>query len=105
MIGENRPDYCITKAGLAMMSKLFASRLAERGIGVFDIRPGIIETDMTAPAKAKYDPLIRDGGVPMRRWGQPEDVARVVATCARGDLPFTTGIPIDVGGGLQLHRL
>jgi NAD(P)-dependent dehydrogenase (short-subunit alcohol dehydrogenase family) len=105
MVGENRPDYCITKAGLAMMSKLFASRLAEAGIGVFDIRPGIIATDMTAPAKARYDPLIRDGGVPMRRWGEPEDVARVVAACARGDLPFTTGVHIDVGGGLQLHRL
>lgn len=105
IVGENRADYCISKSALAMMSRLFAARLAEANIGVFEIRPGIIATDMTAPAKAKYDPYIRDGGVPMRRWGEPGDVAGVISTIARGGLPFTTGIHIDVGGGLQLHRL
>ena len=105
IVGENRADYCMSKAALAMLNKLYAARLAEAAIGVFEIRPGIIATDMTAPATAKYDPFIRTGGVPMRRWGEPQDIARAVATLARGDLPFTTGIHVDVGGGMQLHRV
>ena len=105
MIGENRADYCITKAALTMLNKLFATRLAESGIAVFELRPGIIETEMTAPAFDKYDPYIRSGGVPMRRWGQPDDVGKAVVTLATGGLPFATGIHVDIGGGLHLHRL
>ncbi len=105
MVGDNRADYCMTKASLSMMTKLFATRLAELGIGVFEIRPGIIRTDMTAPATAKYDPLIASGGVPMRRWGVPEDIGQTAATLATGGLPFATGMHVDIGGGLQLHRL
>jgi NAD(P)-dependent dehydrogenase (short-subunit alcohol dehydrogenase family) len=105
MIGENRADYCITKSALSMLNNLFATRLGEFNIGVFEIRPGIIETEMTAPAFAKYDPYIKSGGVPMQRWGQPKDIARSIRTVATGGLPFTTGIHIDVGGGIHLHRL
>jgi NAD(P)-dependent dehydrogenase (short-subunit alcohol dehydrogenase family) len=105
IVGENRGDYCMTKAALAMMNKLFASRLAEAGIACFEVRPGIIRTDMTAQAVGRYDPLIEAGGVPMRRWGQPDDIGTVVATLACGGMPYTTGTHIDVGGGLQLHRI
>jgi 3-oxoacyl-[acyl-carrier protein] reductase len=105
IVGENRGDYCITKAGLAMMTKLFASRLAGAGISVFEVRPGIIATRMTAPASDRYNQLIEAGGVPMRRWGTPDDVATAVATLARGDIPFATGIHLDIGGGLQIHRV
>ena len=105
IVGDNRADYCMTKASLTMLTKLFATRLAEAGIGVFEIRPGIIRTDMTLPATAKYDPFIETGGVPMRRWGTPDDIGRTVVTLATGGLPFATGMHIDVGGGLQIHRL
>jgi NAD(P)-dependent dehydrogenase (short-subunit alcohol dehydrogenase family) len=105
IVGDNRADYCMTKAALAMMNKLFATRLAEAGIGVFEIRPGIIETDMTAPARAKYGPYIEQGGVPMRRWGTPDDIAQAVVTLASGGLPYATGLHLDIGGGLQLHRV
>lgn len=105
MVGENRADYCMTKSALTMLTKLFAMRTAEAGIAVFEIRPGIIKTDMTAPAFAKYDPFINTGGVPMRRWGTPEDVGQAAATLATGGLPFATGMHVDIGGGLQLHRL
>jgi NAD(P)-dependent dehydrogenase (short-subunit alcohol dehydrogenase family) len=105
LLGENRADYCMTKAALSMASKLFAARLAGEGIHVFEIRPGIIRTDMTAPASAKYDRLIAEGGVPIARWGETEDVGRAVATIALGGLPFATGEVLNVGGGLHLHRL
>ncbi len=105
MVGDNRADYCMTKASLTMMTKLFAVRLAEAGIAVFEIRPGIIKTDMTAPATAKYDPLIAAGGVPMRRWGIPEDIGQTAATLATGGLPFATGMHVDIGGGIHIHRL
>ncbi len=105
IIGENRADYCISKAGVAMMSKLFAARLASEGIAVFEVRPGIIRTQMTAPATAKYDALLAAGGVPMGRWGEPADIGRTVAALATGAIPYTTGIHLDVGGGLQLHRI
>jgi 3-oxoacyl-[acyl-carrier protein] reductase len=105
IVGENRGDYCMTKAALTMMNKLFASRLAEAGIASFEVRPGIIQTDMTAPAFERYDALIRNGGVPMRRWGHAVDVGESVATLACGGLPFATGTHIDIGGGLQLHRV
>lgn len=105
ILGLNRADYCITKAGLSMASKLFAARLASSGIHVFEIRPGIIRTDMTAPAREKYDRFIADEGVPLRRWGEPDDVGATVATIARGLLPFATGEVLNVGGGMHLHRV
>jgi NAD(P)-dependent dehydrogenase (short-subunit alcohol dehydrogenase family) len=104
-IGENRGDYCITKAGLSMASKLFAARLAASGVHVFEVRPGIIRTDMTAPAKETYDRFIAGGGVPEGRWGEPADVGTAVATLARGLLPFATGEVVNVGGGVHLHRI
>jgi NAD(P)-dependent dehydrogenase (short-subunit alcohol dehydrogenase family) len=88
-----------------MMTKLFASRLAAAGIAVFEVRPGIIATRMTEPAADRYNNFIETGGVPMGRWGEPEDVAKAIATLARGDIPFATGIHVDVGGGLQIHRV
>ena len=105
IIGENRADYCISKAGVAMMAKLFAARLATHGIAVFEIRPGVIRTEMTAPAAAKYAALLANGGIPMGRWGEPSDIGRTVAALATGAIPYATGIHIDVGGGLHLHRV
>ncbi|MEO8135777.1 MAG: SDR family oxidoreductase, partial [Betaproteobacteria bacterium] len=105
IVGLNRADYCMTKSALSMASKLFASRLAGHGIHVFEVRPGIIATDMTAPAAAVYDTLIENDGVPLHRWGQPQDVGATVATIAQGLLPFATGEVINVGGGLHLHRV
>jgi NAD(P)-dependent dehydrogenase (short-subunit alcohol dehydrogenase family) len=101
----NRGDYCVAKAGLAMMTKLYAARLAEHGIGVYEIRPGVIATDMTGPVKAKYDKLIAEGLTPIARWGQPEDVAKAVVAIATGLLPFSTGEVINVDGGFHLRRL
>jgi NAD(P)-dependent dehydrogenase (short-subunit alcohol dehydrogenase family) len=101
----NRGDYCVAKAGLAMMTALFATRLAEFGINVYEVRPGVIATDMTAGVKEKYDRLIEQGAWPIRRWGQPEDVGRAVAAIARGDLPYSTGEVINVDGGFHLRTL
>jgi NAD(P)-dependent dehydrogenase (short-subunit alcohol dehydrogenase family) len=101
----NRGDYCISKAGIAMMTKLYAARLAEFGINVYEVRPGIIATDMTAGVKEKYDKMIEDGVWPIRRWGAPEDVGRAVAAIARGDFPFSTGEVINVDGGYHLRIL
>ena len=100
-----RGEYCISKAGVSMMTKLFAARLAEFGIGVYETRPGIIATPMTSTVKDKYDKLIGEGLTPIQRWGQPEDVARAVAVCARGDLAFSTGEVINVDGGFHLRTL
>jgi NAD(P)-dependent dehydrogenase (short-subunit alcohol dehydrogenase family) len=105
ILGLNRADYCMTKAGASMMSKLYAARLAPARIHAFEIRPGIIRTDMTAPAREKYDRYIADDGVPMQRWGEPADVGTAVATIARGLLPFATGEIVNVGGGMHLHRV
>lgn len=99
-----RIDYCVSKAGLAMWVKGLALRLAPEGIGVFDVRPGIIRTDMTAKVAAAYDERIAAGLVPARRWGEAEDVAKVVAALASGDFSFATGSVIDVGGGLSIPR-
>ena len=102
----NRGDYCISKAGLGMMTALWAARLAEHGINVYEIRPGVIETDMTGPVKAKYDKMIFEEGLtPIRRWGQPDDVARAVVAIATDLLPFSTGEVINVDGGFHLRRL
>jgi 3-oxoacyl-[acyl-carrier protein] reductase len=105
MASVNRGDYCVSKAGLSMAAKLFASRLAAEGIPVFEVRPGIIATDMTAGVRDFYDRRIADGLVPENRWGQPDDVGKVVAALLRGDLPYATGSVIDVGGGLAVPRL
>ncbi|MEO3815022.1 3-ketoacyl-ACP reductase [Plantactinospora sp. B24E8] len=102
----NRGDYCVAKAGLAMTAQLYAARLAEHGINVYEIRPGIIETDMTGPVKARYDDLILHQGLtPIRRWGQPDDVGRAVVAVATDLLPFSTGQVIDVDGGFHLRTL
>ncbi|HEX2037022.1 MAG TPA: 3-ketoacyl-ACP reductase [Chloroflexota bacterium] len=101
----NRGDYCIAKAGLSMHTKLWAARLAEYGIGVFEIQPGIIETDMTAPVKERYDRLFAEGLTPFPRWGTPQDVGRAVAAVAMGHFPYSTGMVIDVDGGFRLRRL
>jgi len=100
-----RGAYCVSKAGLAMMTKLYAARLAAEGINVYEIRPGVIATDMTAKVKEKYDRLIENGLTPISRWGTPEDVARAVAAVASGSLPFSTGEVINVDGGFHLRRL
>lgn len=100
-----RAEYCVSKAGLAMMTKVFAARLADEGINVYEIRPGIIATDMTAGVKEKYDQKIADGLTPISRWGTPEDVGRAVAAIAAGSFPFSTGEVINVDGGFHLRRL
>ncbi|MHC4431004.1 MAG: 3-ketoacyl-ACP reductase [Planctomycetota bacterium] len=100
-----RGEYCLSKAGISMMTKLYADRLAEYGIGVFEISPGIIATDMTSVVKDKYDKLIAEGLTPIKRWGQPEDIAKAVGAIAEGRLDFSTGQVINVDGGFHLRRL
>jgi NAD(P)-dependent dehydrogenase (short-subunit alcohol dehydrogenase family) len=104
-MSTNRADYCLAKAALQAMTWLFADRLAEERIQVFEVCPGVIATDMTGPVKEKYDRLIAEGLSPMRRWGQPEDVARAVAALVEGYLPFSTGERINVDGGFHIRRL
>lgn len=101
----SRGEYCISKAGVSMMTKLFADRLAEYGINVYEIRPGIIATDMTKAVKEKYDALIAGGLTPIARWGLPEDIGKAVAAIASGAFPFSTGEVINVDGGFHLRRL
>jgi NAD(P)-dependent dehydrogenase (short-subunit alcohol dehydrogenase family) len=101
----SRSEYCLSKAGLAMMTRLYADRLAEFNINVYEIQPGIVATDMTTPAREKYDRLIAEGLTPIRRWGQPEEVAQAVIAIAEGYLPFSTGEVIHVDGGFHLRRL
>ena len=101
----NRGEYCVSKAGLSMAARLFAARLAGDGIPVYEVRPGIVDTDMTAPVRDAYDARIADGLVPERRWGRPEDVGRIVAALLRGDLPYATGSVIATDGGLSIPRL
>lgn len=102
----NRGEYCISKAGVSMITKLFADRLAEYGIIVNEIRPGIIMTGMTETVKAKYDRLINEVGIlPIKRWGMPEDIAKAVYALSTGELGYTTGQSIDVDGGFHIARL
>ncbi|HUR44721.1 MAG TPA: SDR family oxidoreductase, partial [Candidatus Saccharimonadales bacterium] len=101
----NRGDYCIAKAALSMLTPLYASRLAEHGINVYEIRPGIISTEMTEPVQQKYDKLIAEGLTPIQRWGTPADVGKAVAAIAQDLLPFSTGEVINVDGGFHLRRL
>lgn len=101
----SRGEYCLSKAAISMATKLWAARLAEYGIGVYEIRPGIVATDMTASVRERYDALIAGGLTPIRRWGQPADVAAAVAACVRGELKFSTGEVINVDGGFHLRTL
>jgi NAD(P)-dependent dehydrogenase (short-subunit alcohol dehydrogenase family) len=101
----NRGDYCISKAGLSMMTQLFAVRLAGEGIGVYESRPGVVATDMTGPVKEKYDRLIAEGLTPIARWGRPEDVGRAVVAIAQDHFPFSTGEVFNVDGGFHIRRL
>jgi 3-oxoacyl-[acyl-carrier protein] reductase len=101
----SRGEYCVSKAALSMLTPLFAARLADYGINVYEIRPGIIATDMTAPVQERYNQLISQGLTPIRRWGQPEDVARAVSAIAQDLLAFSTGEIINVDGGFHLRRL
>ena len=105
MASPSRGEYCVSKAGLSMAARLFAVRLAGHGIPVYEVRPGIIATDMTAGVKDAYDKRIADGLVPDGRWGTPDDVGRIVAALLRGDAPYATGSVIHVDGGLSLPRL
>jgi NAD(P)-dependent dehydrogenase (short-subunit alcohol dehydrogenase family) len=105
MTSTNRAEYCISKAGLSMTSSVFADRLSKDEIKVFEVRPGIIQTDMTVKVKDKYDKLISEGLVPQKRWGLPEDVGKAVASIARGNFDFSTGMIFEISGGMNLHRL
>ena len=101
----SRAEYCVSKAALSQAATIFADRLSEYGINVYEVRPGIIKTDMTTSVKEKYDRLISQGLVPQKRWGYPEDVAKAVASLARGDFLFSTGSVFEVSGGLNIQRL
>lgn len=104
-VSSNRADYCIAKSAMQMMTWLLADRLAELRIRVYEVCPGVIASDMTAPVQEKYDKLIAEGLSPIRRWGQPEDVAAAVSMLASGALPFSTGERINVDGGFHIRRL
>ena len=104
-VSTNRGDYCIAKAGLAMMTRLYAVRLASEGINVFEIQPGIVETDMTGPVKEKYDKLFAAGLTPINRWGKPEDVGKAVTAVALGHFPYATGQVFNVDGGFHIRTL
>jgi NAD(P)-dependent dehydrogenase (short-subunit alcohol dehydrogenase family) len=103
-ISTNRGDYCISKAGLGMVTQLWAARLAEHGIRVYEVRPGIIESDMTASGRDKYNQLIAEGLTPIRRMGTPDEVGQAVANLATGTLPFSTGDVVNIDGGYHLRR-
>ena len=104
-VSLNRGEYCVSKAGLAMAAKLWAVRLAAEGVQVYELRPGVMATDMTAAVKDKYDRMIADGFIPQGRWGTAEDVGRAVSALLKGSLPFSTGEVINIDGGLHLERL
>lgn len=105
MSSTNRMEYCVSKAGLSMAALVFADRLAEEGINVYEIRPGLIETDMTSRFKDKYDKLIAEGLIPQKRWGTPADVAKAIASLARGDWEFSTGTVFELSGGMNIKSL
>jgi 3-oxoacyl-[acyl-carrier protein] reductase len=104
LVSVNRGDYCVSKAGLSMATRLWAVRLAQYGIPVYEVRPGLIRSDMTAPAAGRYDQAIAEGLLLQPRWGEPEDVGRAVAALARGELAYSSGHAITVDGGLSVHR-
>ncbi len=101
----SRAEYCISKSAISHIARMFADRLSELGINVYEIRPGIIQTDMTAPVKEKYDKLISEGLVPQKRWGFPEDVGKAVVAIAKGYFSFSTGMIVEVSGGMNIKRL
>lgn len=103
-VSISRGEYCVSKAASSMTTRLFALRLAEAGIGVYEVRPGVIETDMTLPVKDHYDALIAEGLVPVGRWGFPADVAATVTAMAEGRLPYTVGLAVPVDGGMTIPR-
>jgi NAD(P)-dependent dehydrogenase (short-subunit alcohol dehydrogenase family) len=103
-VSTNRGDYCVSKAGLSMLTQLFALRLAEHGIRVYEVRPGVVDTDMTAVAKELYTQLIAEGLTPIPRWGTPEDVGKAVAALVTCAIPYSTGDVINVDGGFHLRR-
>ncbi len=105
VVSVNRGEYCVAKAGLSMATQLFAARLGEYGIPVYEVRPGVTRTDMTSGVTEKYNQLIEDGLCVTRRWGTPDDVGKAVAALARGDFPYSTGQVIMVDGGLTIPRL
>jgi 3-oxoacyl-[acyl-carrier protein] reductase len=105
VVSINRGEYCIAKAGFGMLTQLFAARLGSEGIPVYEVRPGVIKTDMTAGVTEKYDKLIAGGLCVQPRWGFPDDIGKAVAGLARGDFPFSTGQVIMVDGGLTIPRL
>ncbi len=101
----SRAEYCISKAALSQISRIFADRLSEFNINVYEVRPGIIQTRMTAAVKEKYDRKIAEGLIPQMRWGQPEDVARAVVSLAQGSFSYSTGMVVEVSGGMNIRRL
>ena len=105
MTSTNRAEYCISKAGLSMTSSLFSDRLAKECVRVYELRPGIIQTDMTVKVKDKYDKMIAEGLIPQQRWGLPEDIGKAVASIARGNFDFSTGMVFEISGGLNIHKL
>jgi len=105
IVSVNRGEYCVSKAGVAMATQLWAARLGEFGIPVYEVRPGVIKTDMTAGVQEKYDKLFGEGLAIQHRWGTPEDVGRAIAALVRGDFPYSTGQVIMVDGGLSVQRL
>jgi NAD(P)-dependent dehydrogenase (short-subunit alcohol dehydrogenase family) len=105
IVSPNRGQYCISKAGMSMVTQLFAARLGENGIPVYEVRPGVIYTDMTSVVKEKYDHLLKNGLAVQPRWGYPADVGKAVAALVRGDFPYSTGQVVMVDGGLTMQRL
>lgn len=105
VVSVNRGEYCLSKAGVSMATQLWAARLAEFGLNVYEVRPGVIMTDMTAGVKAKYDKVIADGGIPLRRWGFPEDIGKAVAALVSGSFAYTTGQVVMVDGGMTVQNL
>ncbi len=101
----NRAEYCLSKAGLSHLARICAHRLAPSGVNVYEVRPGVIRTDMTAPVAEKYDALMAEGLIPQGRWGETEDVARVVVSLARGDFSYSTGSVFEVSGGMNIKIL
>jgi 3-oxoacyl-[acyl-carrier protein] reductase len=105
MSSPSRAEYCISKSGLSMAAAIFADRLSEYGINVYEVQPGIIKTDMTAPVEDKYNRLIEEGLIPQRRWGFPEDVGKAVVALVSGGFEYSTGTVIEVSGGMNIRRL
>jgi 3-oxoacyl-[acyl-carrier protein] reductase len=101
----SRAEYCISKAAVSHMARIYAHRLSEYGINVYEVRPGIIKTDMTSEVSEKYDKLIANGLILQNRWGYPEDVAKAVVALAKGYFPYSTGMPVEVSGGMNIYRL